>query len=190
MKISNLVIIGSLLVFSFSNVNGQEVTACDLEAAHPSDPNHVGVGKSSDDVDTFAAIVACRESVKTSPKTARFHYQLGRALVYQGELEQGKAHVKHAADMGYMQAQFVLGLLTKTDDVCGAEKRIKAAADQGLKSARITYLSDFLGGAYSECRLSATRAEMSAYLEGAESQMSNYYERLLHGGLIREFAEN
>ena len=56
------------------------VTACDWEAAHPSDPNRVGPGVGSRDVDTERAIRACEAAVGAHPEVARFHYQLGRAL--------------------------------------------------------------------------------------------------------------
>ncbi len=185
------ILISALFAIALSNYAiAEEITACDVEAAHPSDPNHVGPGKETANVDTFAGIAACRYAVKNSPETARFHYQLGRSLVYQGEMEEGTLHVKHAADMNYVQAQFVLGLLSKGKDMCQAESLIKAAADQGLKSARITYVSDFLGGSLGDCTPSASIKEMSAYLEEARLQMSDYYENMLLNSLMRELKKH
>lgn len=178
-----------LLIFApIHQITAQEINTCDIEAAHPSDPNHLGVGKSSSNVDTFAAISACREALEESPKNARFHYQLGRAMVYQGELEQGTAHVQHAADLNYMQAQFVLGLLIKDDDVCRAANNFKKAADQGLKAARITYLKDFLEDAYAGCAEIAKHEELTVYLNGAKSQVAGYYEGLLYNTLAEDLA--
>jgi len=168
----------------------QEINACDIEAAHPSDPNHLGDGKLSNNVDTFAAIAACRKAVDDHPKTARFHYQLGRSLTYQGEFEEGQAHVTQAADMGYMQAQFVLGLLIKgkEESICKAESLTRAAAEQGLKSARITYVNDTLARMYAKCEVTATQQEMTEYLASAKEQMSGYYEKLLLSALSRELS--
>ena len=177
-------------VFLSNYALAEEITACDKEAAHPSDPNHIGQGKVSSNLDTFAGIAACRAAVKKSPKTARFHYQLGRSLVYQGGMEEGIIHGTHAADMNYVQAQFVLGLLHKGKDRCHAETLFKAAADQGLKSARITYVSDFLSGWLGDCKLSATTTEMGAYLAAAQKQMTGYYENMLHSNLMREFKKH
>ena len=61
--------------------NAQGIDACDWEAGHPSDPDRVGPGVGSGDVDTERAIAACRHAIEREPNTARFHYQLGRALV-------------------------------------------------------------------------------------------------------------
>ena len=65
--------------------NAQAIDACDWEVGHPSDPDRVGPGIGSGDVDTERAIAACRRAVEREPETARFHYQLGRALVYQAD---------------------------------------------------------------------------------------------------------
>lgn len=189
MKITFYIAVLSILLAPLTSLNADEITLCDIEAAHPSDPNHVGEGKDSVNVDTFAAIAACRQAIKKSPETARFHYQLGRSLFYQGEAVEGMTHIQHAVDMGYMQAQFVMGLLKKGQDICTAETLTKAAADQGLKSARITYVNDFVSNAYADCKLSATPEEMSEYLGKAGAQVEGYYENMLFTNLKRELNE-
>jgi len=186
MKLIHCICITAILLMSFSSLNAEEITLCDIEAAHPSDPNHVGEGKSSANVDTFAAINACRTAVKESPDTARFHYQLGRALFYQGEVVEGITHVQHAADMDYTQAQFVLGLLKKNEDICIAEALFKAAADKGLKSARITYVNDTVSKAYANCDVSVSQETLQGYLDKTEPQMEGYYEEILHRKLNNE----
>ena len=88
--------------------------------------------------------------------------------------------------MGHTQALFVLGLLyLREGDVCASEPVTKKAADQGLKSARITYVNATLAGNYDACGVSASQAEMSAYLDGARSQVSGYYENMLLTDLKR-----
>lgn len=175
-------------------VLAQEITDCDLQAAHPSDPDHVGPGVSSADVDTEEAISSCRLAVAENPEEARFHYQLGRALTYHADRNgddaaEGFQHVKHAADMNHTQSLFVLGLLhLRAGDICAAEPVTKQAADQGLKSARITYVNAVLAGNYGECGVSASFAEMTGYLDGASSQVNGYYENMLLTDLKRRLS--
>ena len=115
----------------------EEIHACDLEVAHPSDPDHVGPGVGSGDVVTHRAIPACRAAIAEYPDEARFHYQLGRAIVYwaganNGDYSEGIEHIRHAADMDYSQALFVLGLMLERDGaVCEVEPLTRQAADQG-----------------------------------------------------------
>lgn len=179
MKNIQQILTTAILLTPLTAVQGQETTNCDIEAAHPSDPNHLGEGKSSSNVDTFAAIAACRQAVKNSPSTARFHYQLGRALVYQGEVVEGLTHVQHAADMNYMQAQFVLSIFKRGEDICLTGSLLRSAANQGLKSARITYANDVLNNAYSGCENRASDEETKSYLAGAATQVDGYYENML-----------
>lgn len=171
------------------------VTACDLEVAHPSDPLRVGPGKTSAEVVTHRAIPACRDALAGDPENARFHYQLARALVYwadanSGDIGEAMQHLKTAADAGYQQAQFVLGLMyVRTGKVCAAEPYTRLAADQGLKSARLTYVNAVLAGDYDSCTVSASDAEMHDYLTGARAQVSGYYENMLLASLQRQLAQ-
>lgn len=173
-------------------VDAAELHDCDIEAAHPSDPDRVGPGRSSDDVDTDRAIAACKRAVAEEPDVARFHYQLGRALVYRADASgadssKGIAHLKYAADQDYTQALFVLGLMhRRAGDVCASEPLTKKAADQGLKSARISYVNAVLAADYGECGVSASFDDMQGYLEGATTQVSGYYENMLLENLKRE----
>ena len=167
---------------------------CDREVAHPSDPDKVVEGVGSGEVVTHRAIPACRRAVAEFPDVARFHYQLGRAIVYwaganDGNMDEGLEHLQHAADLKHEQAEFVLGLMKRTlGNVCASEPLTKRAADQGLKSARITYVNATLAGDYDDCGVSASGAEMQAYLEGAVSQVSGYYENMLLTDLTRRLA--
>ena len=117
-----------------------DVSDCDREAAHPSDPDKVVEGRSSGEVVTHRAIPACRESVAQHPDVARFHYQLARAIVYwadanDGDYSEGMEHLETAAEMGYTQALFVVGLMYQREGrICEAVPVMKRAADQGLKS--------------------------------------------------------
>ena len=192
MKITALILASIISVFLVQSVCAQDITECDIQAGHPSDPGHLGAGRKSGEVLIQLAIPACREAVKSDPANPRFHYQLGRALVYwadvnDGDLSEGLEHLKQAADMDYTQAMFVLGLMYKRQgDNCAAESLTKVAADKGLKSARISYVDDVLGGVYSGCKRSASKEEMAAYLAAAGTQVSGWYESMLLGALTRQ----
>lgn len=172
----------------------QTLTACDWEAAHPSDPYHVGPGVGSKAVDTERAIAACEQAVADNPEEPRFHYQLGRALVYHADRNGtdwhvGLPHLQKAAEDGYVQAQFVLGLMHQRDgDACAAARTIKRAADAGLKAARIGYSNDHLAGRLDGCEGAATLDELDAYLAAAGKQVSGWYEQMLLEALRRDLA--
>jgi len=191
MKIITYVFLGVMIA---GPVAAQEITECDRLAAHPSDPNHAGDGVSSGDVDTRKAITACEAAVAKWPENPRFHYQLGRALVYDadkvnGDTSLGIAHLEHASDMQYPQAMFVLGLMyRRAGDICASEPLTRSAADKGLKSARITYANAVISGEYANCGATASPAEIDTYLQMAEAQVSGYYERMLLQNLDRQLS--
>jgi hypothetical protein len=173
----------------------EEIDACDIEVAHPSDPDHVGDGVASADVVTHRAIPACREAIRKYPGVARFHYQLGRAIVYwaganDGDYSEAMQHLRHAADMNSSQAQFVLGLMLEREGkVCEVEPLTRQAADQGLKSARLSYVDHVTAGVWNACKDLASVAQMTAYLDAAASQVSGYYENMLLASLRRQLAQ-
>ena len=184
-----------LIVLGFPAVaNAQAIDACDWEVGHPSDPDRVGPGVGSGDVDTARAIAACRDAIAREPETARFHYQLGRALVYQADREGtdwtvGLPPLEKAAALEHPQAMFVLGLMHKrAGDVCASEPLTRGAAQRGLKSARITYVNDYLSGALDACPPRASLEDMQGYLAAARGQVSGYYENMLLDALDRHLS--
>ena len=187
MRTTGLLAILLLMPFAYA----QEPNPCDVEVGHPSDPRKVGPGKSSSEVRLQIAVPACRKAVEQEPDNPRLNYQLGRALVYwadinQADTDEGVAYVQKSADMDYPQALFVLGLMHKrTGEDCLAEPVTKRAADLALKSARLTYVSDALSGAYDGC-ITVDKATMMSYLEQAKAQVSGYYENMLVASLMRE----
>ncbi|MBZ9862918.1 caspase family protein [Mesorhizobium sp. CA12] len=89
------------------------VDPCDTQAGEPLDlqgvvpgllPNEIGAG----------AVEACRAAVKAYPDIARFHYELGRALLAAGKVEEATKAIKEAADKGHVRAVFELGYLNAT----------------------------------------------------------------------------
>jgi TPR repeat protein len=181
-------------LFFAGAAGAQTLTACDWEVAHPSDPYRVGPGVSSKAVDTLRAIAACEQAVKEDPAEPRFHYQLGRALVYHADRNGsdwrvGLPHLEKAAEGGHVQAQFVLGLMYQREgDACAAAKTMKRAADAGLKAARIGYSNDFLAGRLDDCDEVATAEEVAGYLAAAGEQVGGWYEQMLLEVLRRDLA--
>jgi len=182
------------LLLAVTVATAGEPHECDLQVAHPSDPDRVGPGRGSSQVLLQKAIPACRAAVAKYPDVPRFHYQLGRALTYwadtnNGNADEGFEYVRNAAEMGHTQAMFVLGLLhLRQGEVCAAEPLTKKAADQGLKSARITYVNAVLAGDYNACGISASQQEMQSYVNGASTQVKGYYENMLVSDLARRLA--
>ena len=80
---------GFFLLLSAAVTADDGVDACDLAAGHPSDPDHVGPGVATRDVVAHIAIPACRAAVEREPGNPRFHYQLGRAIVYWADANNG-----------------------------------------------------------------------------------------------------
>lgn len=174
-----------ILLILFGQLYAEEPHSCDIAVAHKSDPDRVGPGVGSKQVVVQVAIPACREAVAEYPEVARFHYQLGRALVYwadanEADTSEGVKYVKQAADMGHTQSIFVLGLMYQREGkTCEVEPLFKLAADKRLKSARLSYVNEVLKGGFSTCKLSASKKDMQRYLEQATEQVGGYYESML-----------
>lgn len=189
-----------LLAVAAPPLFAEEITECDLLAGHPSDPNHLGPGVLAGELVVQKAIPACRDAVAADPESGRAHYQLSRSLIYWadangGDLSEAMEQLQIAADQEYVQALFVLGLRYRSEGkICEAEIVSRKAADQGLKSAQISYVNDVLAGQYSGCELSSDKAKMKSYLEASavqvgtyyENKPGSYYERMLLSVLNRE----
>ncbi|TPI09582.1 peptidase C14 caspase catalytic subunit p20 [Mesorhizobium sp. B4-1-3] len=89
------------------------VDPCDQKAGEPLDlqgvvpgllPNEIGAG----------AVEACQAAVNAYPDVARFHYELGRALLAAGKVDEAKKAIQEAADKGHVRAVFELGYLNAT----------------------------------------------------------------------------
>ncbi|PBB20670.1 caspase family protein [Mesorhizobium sp. WSM4313] len=89
------------------------VDPCDQKAGEPLDlqgvvpgllPNEIGAG----------AVEACQAAVKAYPDVARFHYELGRALLAAGKVDEAKKAIEEAADKGHVRAVFELGYIASS----------------------------------------------------------------------------
>ena len=170
------------------------MTACDREVGHPSDPERVGPGVSSSQVDTDRAMAACRADLLADPDNPRLQYQLARAIVYHADrhgtsYEEGMGYLAQSANGGHVQAMFVYGLmLSREARVCEAAPWTRHAAEGGLKAARLAYVDSAVGGQWAECDMRFNNDVMSDFLDAAADQVSGYYEKMLLGALRREVA--
>ncbi|MEL7013568.1 MAG: hypothetical protein AAFO72_09835 [Pseudomonadota bacterium] len=76
----------------------QETHLCDDFAAHPADPNRWAAGVDDVDIIPGPAVKHCRDAVKRHPDTARFHFQLGRALWANNRMEDGLQSFLHVEE--------------------------------------------------------------------------------------------
>ncbi|MGH8613739.1 MAG: tetratricopeptide repeat protein [Gammaproteobacteria bacterium] len=79
---------------------------CDQLAGDPEDPHKIGVGMPFVQLDSAAAIKACKQAVEISP-LARYQYQLGRAFHKAGKRADALHWYRKAADQGYAMGQLV-----------------------------------------------------------------------------------
>jgi hypothetical protein len=82
---------------------------CDLESAHPADPQRFAPGKEDHEIVPVLGVQACMEAAKQFPSTPRFQFQLGRALLAMKRTEESEAQFAAAYSAGYKQAGFYLG---------------------------------------------------------------------------------
>ena len=89
------------------------VDPCDQAAGEPLDlqgvvpgllPNEIGDG----------AVEACEAAVKAYPDVARFRYELGRALLAAGKVDEARKAIQEAADKGHVRAVFELGYIASS----------------------------------------------------------------------------
>lgn len=171
------------------------VTECDRLASHPEDPDIVVPGVPGSKVDVPKAIAACTKAVERDPANLRQRYQLARVLAYGGDSRRAAEEMKHAADEGYRQAQFVYGLFVERErpdapaDVCVAEDYWLKAARAGRQAARVIYVQRLFRGRFDACRVQAGTEEVGRLLEAAAADAREFSERLLIEELRDRWAE-
>ncbi|PBC07824.1 caspase family protein [Mesorhizobium sp. WSM3859] len=111
------------------------VDPCDTQAGEPLDLQGVVPGLLPNEIGADA-VEACRAAVKAYPDVARFHYELGRALLAAGKVEEAKKAIQKAADQGHVRAVFELGYLNATGTGMPANRKqantfYAAASDKG-----------------------------------------------------------
>ncbi|QKD05248.1 caspase family protein [Mesorhizobium loti] len=89
------------------------VDPCDQAAGEPLDLQGVVPGLLPNEIGA-EAVKACEAAVKAYPDVARFRYELGRALLAGGKVEDAKKAVQAAADKGHVRAVFELGYIASS----------------------------------------------------------------------------
>lgn len=111
-------------------------TACDLAAAHPSDPERLGPSVDFANLDPQRAIPACEQAVADYPDEMRFKTLLARALDKAGRGEEAAALNETAMQAGSLAAYHNMGNLYRKglgvpEDLVKAFELYKYAAERG-----------------------------------------------------------
>lgn len=89
------------------------VDPCDRAAGEPLDLQGVVPGRLANEIGDDA-VELCQASVKAYPEIARFRYELGRALLASGKVDEARQAIQQAADKGYVRAVFALGSIASS----------------------------------------------------------------------------
>ncbi|MGH8490685.1 MAG: tetratricopeptide repeat protein [Gammaproteobacteria bacterium] len=109
---------------------------CDQLAGDPEDPLKTGPGMPFGQLDSAAAIEACKKAIEVSP-LARYQYQLGRGSDKAEKYTEALDWYRKAADQGYAYAENALAGMYERgrgflqQDYAEAMKWYRMAADQG-----------------------------------------------------------
>ncbi|WP_192359224.1 caspase family protein [Mesorhizobium mediterraneum] len=111
------------------------VDPCDTAAGEPLDLQGVVPGLLPNEIGADA-VKLCEAAVKAYPDVGRFHYELGRALLAAGKVDQARKAIQEAADRGHVRAVFELGYLYATGTGVAVDRKkantfYATAADKG-----------------------------------------------------------
>lgn len=163
----------------------QEITDCDREASHPSDPHRVIEGKTRDQMDMDAAMAACHRALESDPDNPRLNYQLARAYGYSGRHADGDSHRMKALMAGYPQSLFVMGYIMVTGwegadpDPCTGGELIRRSALAGRYAGLVAFPHYYLMGYFDDCGNVPLMdpAQMLEFLDQAGSR--DFYRSIL-----------
>ncbi|MGX8011507.1 caspase family protein [Mesorhizobium sp. ORM8.1] len=128
------------------------IDPCDQAAGEPLDLQGVVPGRLANEIGD-GAIEACEAAVKAHPDVTRFRYELGRALLAAGNIDEARKVIQEAADKGHVRAVYELGYLASSGigapaDLTKANGFYGQASDKGdpyAMTARGRALFDGLG---------------------------------------------
>lgn len=172
----------------------QQVTDCDLLAAHPDDNERMAEGVADDKIVPRLAIQACTEASSSGATDSRFTFQLGRALLAAGRksesFEQFKkaADAKYAAAAAYMGDAYQFGTGVK-EDQAKAYQAYKNAFDWGFERAKVQLEQlDFDKSLYSAELLDAFfNGRMGPIREAADDALAKWPTRAYIFALTQKF---
>jgi len=135
--LKRLFLVGVIL-FTFNNTVHASIEGCDRLTASTHDKNTTGEPVDYPTLRAHAddAVNACKLALDEQSENPRIQYQLGRALLAQGNDEEAAKWMRVSADASYPVAQNAYGVLLNHGrgvaiDVKRALAYIKAAAEQG-----------------------------------------------------------
>ncbi|CDX45705.1 Peptidase C14 caspase catalytic subunit p20 [Mesorhizobium sp. SOD10] len=111
------------------------VDPCDQAAGEPLDLQGVVPGRLPNEIGG-GAVDACEAAAKSYPDIPRFRYELGRALLAAGRIDEARQAIQEAADKGHIRALFALGSIASSGmgtaaDTSKAGDLYSKAADKG-----------------------------------------------------------
>ncbi|RWH74363.1 MAG: hypothetical protein E5X68_20965 [Mesorhizobium sp.] len=111
------------------------VEPCDQAAGEPLDLQGVVSGRLPNEIGG-GAVEACEAAVKSYPDVARFRYELGRALLASGRVDDATKAIQEAADKGHIRAVYELGYIAASGmgaapDLTKANSLYAQASDKG-----------------------------------------------------------
>jgi TPR repeat protein len=142
-----------LVLPAFPQDQQDATLACDRAAASPSD-NKRPLGVPAvffASIDPQIAIPACQEAAAAEPENPRILFQLGRAYAAAKANESSRAYLQKASDLGYPQAQAILGTLyaagrgglARDDEEALRLSRLAADQGDGLGHNNIGFFYEF-----------------------------------------------
>lgn len=151
-----------LVSIGASSTLSAHVTECDWVAGHTTEPERQAPGNFPRGEKWRGAIYACERDLAADPENAHLQYTLGHALYYDHPWQDRKRSIdliKAAAQQGYPQADFALGLfymngelgeILPQDSCKSAEHHLKAAR-WGRYASLVSYSRNAIKGFYDEC---------------------------------------
>ena len=111
------------------------VDPCDQAAGEPLDLQGIASGKLPSEIGS-EAVESCGAAVKAYPDIARFRYELGRALLASGRIDEARQAIQDAADKGHVRAVYELGYIAASGigaapDITKANSFYAQASDKG-----------------------------------------------------------
>jgi TPR repeat protein len=111
------------------------IDPCDSAAGEPLDLQGVVPGLLPNEI-AGDAVEACQAAVKAHPDVPRFRYQLGRALLAAGNIEQALEAFEEAAEKGHVRALYQIGYMHSTGTGVAVDRKqanafYSAASDKG-----------------------------------------------------------
>lgn len=153
------------------------MTACDVLAAHPADPDKVASGVSKSAMDKPRAIEACRAAVALVPDNGRLNYQLARALFYSEHFEEAMPIFEHSAAQGYRQSHLIIGLIVQGRnggipyDAARLERHWREGARLGHHNCQVCYVHAAMRGEFDGLAERASDEEMLKFLAAAKPKL-------------------